>query len=61
MKGVIKSDWKKTGEMSPAEKAVEEEAKRRVEEVHNEQVQDFKKAAEVRPLKPSTPRYEESE
>lgn len=55
------SDYRKTGEESPAEKAVLEEAKRRVKEVHAEQVAEWNRNAQVKPLKPSKPRYEESE
>jgi len=57
----MEKSWKESGEMSPAEKALEEEGKRRVKEVHQEKIDAWKKMSAVKPLHSVTPRNEESD
>jgi hypothetical protein len=54
------ADWRKTGELSPGEKQVEEDAKKAVEDLKEQQIAEFKKNAAVKPTKPSSIRHEES-
>jgi hypothetical protein len=57
---MVKS-WKESGEMSPGEKAVEEEGKRRVKEVTDARIEESKRNAQVKPTRPTPLRNESSE
>lgn len=54
-------NWIKTGELSPAGKALEKEGQDAVDKVHADQIAERKKAAYVKPTHPAPLRSEESD